>query len=234
VRQRAARRPQRAPGSRLALRVEHEHEIEVGRDVQLAAAALAHRDDEQLLRRALGPERHAEALRKLIGQDRQQPLHRELGKGRHRAHHFRQRSAAGGIAQGQRRQQPPAQAAQRHGDGGLATGSTQLDVELMNQTHRVPGLRGLRHEPGRRLRAVAGGLRHALCVGAGRQHARRPGLQRFDRFGGRRRRKSGVSHADRAALDRARALPGRPGFFKVAAGRGLVRTGPLERTPMLG
>ncbi|MDZ7651107.1 MAG: hypothetical protein U5L03_00290 [Burkholderiaceae bacterium] len=85
VRQRPARVGELANGARLAAFVVDVDQVEVGRDVQFAAAALAHRHRQQVLRCAVGVGRDAVHLRQLARMRGHQPLHRQLGQQRHAA-----------------------------------------------------------------------------------------------------------------------------------------------------
>ena len=68
-----------------------EDEIDVGRNIQFAAAQFAHADDNQFLHFALGVAGQAVAAGKGAGQDVHRDCHRRVGQERHRFGDFGQR-----------------------------------------------------------------------------------------------------------------------------------------------
>ena len=119
------RRPRRSKNSRLRdapvaagvafLRV-HEHEVDVRRDVELAAAELAHAHDDQrlLLPRFLGGGRTVN-IDEGPGMQRSGRLDRQLGQRRHRGTHFVERRLAVQVARHRMQDDPLAQAPQLAG-----------------------------------------------------------------------------------------------------------------------
>ena len=110
------------PGGLAFLRVE-EHEIDVGRDVELAAAELAHADDDQRLGRAavraegLAVDGDELAARGLDG-----GIDRDLGEGGHRAADLAEAGAAGEVAGERVDHDAGAQRAQRGAEGARCVG----------------------------------------------------------------------------------------------------------------
>ena len=106
-----------------------EDEVDVRRDIQLAAAQLAHPDHDQILAGAVGADRLAMRggeRRVVVGEGGPQ---RDLGQPRHRRAHFPQAGLSGQVAGGRVHQHAAAQRPQRRGErGGVAIGDPRREV----------------------------------------------------------------------------------------------------------
>jgi hypothetical protein len=77
-----------------------EDQVDVRGHVELAPAQLAHADDDQFLRPAIGTARRAVAFGQPLADDLHRPGHRQFGNQRHALDDFAQRRQAGQIARG--------------------------------------------------------------------------------------------------------------------------------------
>ncbi|MET3244109.1 hypothetical protein ABIE53_000854 [Burkholderia sp. OAS925] len=152
---------------RLAVLFVDEDQVDVRRDVQLAAAELAHADDAEREPFALRAARLAEERFEFGGQHRERALDRGLGEIRHRAGDFGDVRLAGQVALHHRAEDLRAQLAQR----ALQCGLRQRRVGAAGRfgAQRVEaGVDALaRQRPGRKLRHLRDELR------TGRHGARR-------------------------------------------------------------
>ncbi|MFT4101305.1 MAG: hypothetical protein QM674_09770 [Burkholderiaceae bacterium] len=158
------------PSARLALFAEHEHQIQVGRDVQLEAAGLAHADRQQILGLSVSVLRHAVPLRQLVAGAAQRVAGRALRKDRHRRADLIERSPSADVALDQRHQHQQPRAPQAAHDGariadrarpgtGLA-GAGQLDQPAFDRRGVQRPAHAVAHASGqveaRRLAALPG------------------------------------------------------------------------------
>ena len=220
VRQRA-RAAERAARRSLAAVVVDVDEVEVGRHVELAAPALAHRDHQQVLRHAGGTHGHAMHLRQFGRQRRTQPPHRQFGQPGHRAGHFIERRQGRDIAHDQPQHRLASQAAQGGAQRIGVRGGRKLG-ESRRQPRLVPRLRRQRFKrrDGRTL--VRRDLRpeRARHVAAGRQ--RRAGSAAQAGIGVFAQVRHGAGRVDSRKINGPGVWPnktGRPGLASAGAAR---------------
>ncbi len=174
----------------LAVRGEQEHEVDVGGEVELAAAELAHAEHHELERLAVLAPRHAVANLERRGRPPAGGVDANVGQQRELAEHRLDVREAGEVAPRDAHQVAAAEAAQDLHEAGVVVGRPEAVVEVAREA-----VRG--HRPGQ-----PAGLAQ-------------PRQQRLVAQAGLGRKVAAGPHQGEAARDLSRALPRRQAAARV-------------------